>query len=405
MSEKSMEELQDELATMAAHIYAGTCRFLELLAEIEARGSWGPGSGSCAEWLAWRCGLLPRTAREHVRVARRLRELPLIRAAFADGQLSYAKVRALTRVAEPESEAELLQLAIGLTASQLERAVRAFRRVTDDDAQAHHDREQLGVWWDDDGSLLVHGRLAPEDAALFVRALDAMRESFWERAHEHDGGSAEPRPTNAEALAAMADAALAGASRTASERHLVVVHADPAALAEAGACCEVEEAGAVAPETARRLACDASALRVSERNGKSLRAGRRTLVVSARLRRALERRDRRCRFPGCENRLFVDAHDIRHWARGGETRLENLVLLCRRHHRLVHEGGYAVDERFRFYDPRGRPLPNAPPLPPGDPRAFRRTYGEQRALRATWPDRMDLALTVSAMSAAIGDRR
>src|SRR5581483_1923061 len=239
--------------------------------------------------------LLPRTAREHVRVARRLVELPLIHSAFARGELSYAKVRALTRVAEPDSEAELLQLALVLTASQLERAVRALRRVTDEDARAHHDREQLGVWWDDDGSLLLHGRLAPEDAAVFVNGLDAMRESLWERRGDEDGGSAEPRrrPTNAEALAAMADAALEGATRAGGERHLVVVHADATTLAEGDGCCEMEEAGAIAPETARRLACDASVLQVTNRNGKPLRSGRRTRVVSAPLRRALQRRDRR----------------------------------------------------------------------------------------------------------------
>ncbi len=204
----------------------------------------------------------------------------------------------------------------------------------------------------------------------------------------------------------MADAALAGATRVGGERHLVVVHVDAETLVEGGSgCCEVEEAGAIAPETGRRLACDASVVQVSNRNGKPLRAGRRTRVVSAPLRRALQRRDRRCRFPGCENRLFVDAHHIRHWARGGETRLDNLVLLCRRHHRLVHEGGYAVDERFRFYDPRGRPIATSPPLARGDPRALVHPGRGPASLRVTWPDRMDLQLTVSAMSAAIGGRR
>src|SRR5581483_1302870 len=327
-------------------------------------------------------------------------------AAFAAGELSYLKVRALTRVAEADSEAELLQLALVLTASQLDRAVRAFRRVADEDAQAHHDRERVAVWWDEDGSLLVHGRLAPEDAALFMRALDAMRDSLWEWRHAEYGGSAEPRPTNAEALAAMADAALTGPTRTGGERHLVVVHADSEALANGGTgSCEVEDAGSIAPETARRLACDASVMRVSERNGKPLRAGRRTRVVSAPLRRALQRRDRRCRFPGCENRLFVDAHHIRHWARGGETRLDNLVLLCRRHHRLVHEGGYGIDERLRFYDPYGRPLARAPALSRGDPDTLADPSRGPGTLTVAWPDGMDLGLMVGGMLAASGSSR
>jgi hypothetical protein len=125
----SLGELEDEIATLASHIYAGTYRWLELVGEVDRRGSWADaGCGSCAEWLAWRCALLPRAAREHVRVARRLPELPLLHAAFARGELSYAKVRALTRVADADSEEELLELARVMTAAQLERAVRAYRR-------------------------------------------------------------------------------------------------------------------------------------------------------------------------------------------------------------------------------------------------------------------------------------
>ena len=101
----SFEELEAELATLAAHLYAGTCRWLELVAEVDRRGEWAAaGSGSCAEWLAWRCALTPRSAREHLRVARRLGELPQTHGAFARGELSYAKVRAVTRVAKAENE-------------------------------------------------------------------------------------------------------------------------------------------------------------------------------------------------------------------------------------------------------------------------------------------------------------
>ena len=125
----SIRQLEDELAVYAAHLSAGMCRWLELVAELDrrvGRTAWR----SCAEWIAYRCALTPRSAREHVRVARALSELPAIREAFARGELSYAKVRALTRVATPESEAGLLPLAGVLTASQLERALRVYRRVT-----------------------------------------------------------------------------------------------------------------------------------------------------------------------------------------------------------------------------------------------------------------------------------
>jgi len=370
----SLVELQDAVAELASHIYAGTCRWLELVGELDRRGSWAEsGSGSCAEWLAWRCAISPRAAREHVRVARRLGELSLVRTAFARGEVSYAKVRALTRVAGEATEEELLELARELTAAQLDRAVRALRRVTTADAEDLHAAAYVGYYWDDDGSLCFQGRLAPEDGALLLRALEAGRDTLRERMDQHEperwerlergpAGPQDPvyRPSNADALVAVADAALSGTQRRGAERYQVVVHADMEALSEREAGgCSLDDGPAVAPETARRLACDSSVVS----------AGRKTRIVPAALRRALQTRDRSCRFPGCENRRFVDAHHVEHWALGGETSLENLILLCRRHHRLVHEGGYSVvpraDESFVFQDPWNDRVPDAPRPPPG----------------------------------------
>ncbi|MGZ8695630.1 MAG: DUF222 domain-containing protein, partial [Gaiellaceae bacterium] len=195
-----------------------------------------------------------------------------------------------------------------------------------------------------------------------VRALAAAGGPLWR------GGAAQPpqRLTGAEALVAVADAALASdADRPGGERYQVVVHVDDQALGrhdqDGDAGCALDDGPALARETARRLACDASVVVLSERRGRPVRTGRKTRSVPPALRRALKSRDRGCRFPGCENHRFVDAHHIRHWAHGGETRLDNLVLLCRRHHRLVHEGGYRIDERQRSTTPgagTSRPLPN-----------------------------------------------
>lgn len=352
-------DLKAELATVAAHLYAGTCRWLELVAELDRRSGWDEaGVRSCAEWVAWRCALTPRSAREHVRVTRSLEELPRTHASFARGELSYAKVRAVTRVATPESEEELVQLARVCTASQLERSIRAYRRVSTAEARRQQDEAHLSVFWNSDGSLEIHGRLAPEDGALFLRAIESMRDSLWR-------GSAEPRParqaSTAEALVAVADAALAGGERTGADRYQVVVHADEAVLSRDGeGGCALEDGSAVAPETARRLACDASVVR----------DGRKSRTIPSSLRRALRARDRGCRFPGCENRRFVDAHHVHHWAHGGQTTIGNLVSLCRRHHRAVHEGGYRVDTDGRFFYPWGGELPAAPALPRGDPAAL-----------------------------------
>ncbi len=366
-----MQQLEDELATLAAHLYAGTCRWLELVGELDRRGGWRDcGCASCAEWLAWRCALTPRAAREHVRVARRLPELTRTQASFARGELSYAKVRALTRVATAENEGELLELAGQLTAAQLERVLRAYRRVTAEEARQQQEDAYLSVFWSPDGTLELHGRLSPEDGALLLRALEVQRDASWQMGR----GSAEPRParqaSNAEALVSVADAALAGGidSWTGGDRYQVIVHVDETALADDGeGGCELEDGSAISAETARRITCDASLTR----------NGRRTRTIPPATRRALRTRDRGCRFPGCENRRFVDAHHIDHWAHGGATTLDNLVLLCRRHHRAVHEGGCRVDADGRFYDPWGRPISPVPPLPRGRPAALLEPHGEQ----------------------------
>jgi hypothetical protein len=188
----------------------------------------------------------------------------------------------------------------------------------------------------------------------------------------------------------------------------VVVHVDEAALAGTGeGGCELAEGPAIAQETARRLACDSALVQVRECGDKTLSVGRKTRSVSPALRRALRRRDRGCRFPGCENRRFVDAHHVRHWSRGGETRLDNLVLLCRRHHRLVHEGGYSVDrlsgDGLRFRTPSGGPIPDAPRPPPG--RLDRLLEGDRLleidayTYESGAGDRMDLDLAVEALLA------
>src|SRR5581483_6043775 len=253
----SLRELEDEILALAAHLYAGTCRWLELVAEFDRREGWRAFGGcrSCAEWIAWRCAVQPRAAREHLRVARRLAEIPLVHAAFAAGELSYAKVRALARVADEKSEPELLELARMMTAAQLERTVRACRRVTTAEANDLHETAYVSTYWDADGSLVLHGRLAPEEGALFLCALDQARDSLAAPGR----GSAEPRrrPTSAEALVAVAETSLAsGAYEADGARSEIIGHVEADTLAsddEPG--CVVEGAGAVAAETARRLAC------------------------------------------------------------------------------------------------------------------------------------------------------
>jgi Domain of unknown function (DUF222)/HNH endonuclease len=190
---------------------------------------------------------------------------------------------------------------------------------------------------------------------------------------EDQGGSAEPRPSqrvnDADALMEVAEGALAGGfcPRPAGERHQVIVHADAEALAGAkeAAGCRIEDGPAICAETARRLACDASVVSILHGQKGALDVGRKTRAIPASIRRALDARSEgRCQFPGCENRRWVDAHHIVHWARGGQTKIDNLVLLCSRHHRLVHEGGFGVaraaDDSLAFRRPDGRTVPAIP---------------------------------------------
>lgn len=387
-----LELIEREIEQLAAQINAGNARWLELIAEFDRREGWG-GSGcrSTCEWVAWRCALNPRSAREHVRVARALPELPAISAEFRRGALSYSKVRALTRIADGRSEDDLLELARHATAAQLERIVRAARRVSAAQAdEQHRDSFVRWYWDDDDGSLRIDAKLAPEDGALFLRALESARDALYEQrlgeAEELAGGSAEPpagrrsvpSPSNADSLSVMAEAALARppTGMPGGERCQVIVHVDAETLATAkhsasSGECSLADGPGISAETARRLACDCSLVAIAERGGKPLSVGRRRRSLPTAIRRALVARDGHCQFPGCERRRFVDAHHIVHWACGGETSLDNLVLLCRHHHRLVHEGGITIDldhaGRRRFALPEGTTIPRSPAPPALDP--------------------------------------
>src|ERR1700733_358471 len=169
-----VEQLEARICELAGHLTAATCRFLELVADFDAREGWASWEmPSCAAWLSWKCQIAPGTAREHVRVARALPDLPLIRAEFAAARLSYAKARALTRIATSDNEADLAQMAIAMTAGQLERFARAHRRVTDAEGARSRARRQLRWGWVDDHEFSFRGQLPPEQAAVVLQALRA----------------------------------------------------------------------------------------------------------------------------------------------------------------------------------------------------------------------------------------
>ncbi len=347
-----------EIKTLAAHLDAAKARWLTLVSELSRRGLYADwGARTPAEWVSWQCGLAPGAAREHVRVATRLDDLPAVGAAFATGELSYSKVRALTRLESIEDEEAIVELARTHTASQLERVVRATRNVTREEAGRIHEDRTLALIEREDGAILVRGVLAGEEAAVLRRALESAMEVLRERA---DSDAGEQTPTEpygarmADALVLLADTALTAGPqpRTPPQRHEVVVHVDADS-------CSTDDGAPLAREVVERLCCDAGIVVSVERGGEPQAVGKRTRTIPSSVRRALQRRDGGCRFPGCRARRWVDAHHIEHWARGGPNTLDNLVLLCHHHHKLLHEGGYGLvreGDRLVFMNEFGKTL-------------------------------------------------
>ncbi len=390
----------------------------------------GAGIRSCAHWLSWRCGISLHSARERVRVARALEALPRVAESFQQGRISYSKVRAVSRVATPADEHLWLDLAESGTATHVERVVAGVRsaaRAVADDGDGHDggDGPDDGGGLDNGDDTPaepvrgeVHRRflpnglveitlvLDPEDAELVMRALDragrpeptppeappatdsgvprGARRSSCDagcdslvphqfRSGHHLPGSLPGRLADglrvlAESFLAHGPSALSG-----DDRYLLLVHVDADVLAEGREAGPFERAD-LQPDGARlsaavlrRIGCDASLQGVVlGADGAPLAIGNARRVVGSRTRRALVARDGGCVFPGCTERRWVDAHHIVHWADGGPTTLANLALLCRFHHTLVHERGFAIqvhDGHPHVIAPDGARLALAPTLP------------------------------------------
>ena len=380
------DALAGRLCAAAAVAARSECELLELVGEFDASGAvrFWTDVKSVAHWLGWACSMTPGVAREHVRVARALRRMPAVRAAFAEGRLSYSKVREVTRVVDVVDDTQLVELALTATASQLARTVRGFRAANGTRLQQEAKR---GLTWHtrDDGMVEVRAVLPPEEGAVIVAALTAAQDQYGAPPDEPDRGQVPtaPRYTQADALLDVGRAFLdtAPEDRSGEDRRLVVVHVAAEQLGSTGdrdvpagtsratgapaktdPTCHVEGIGPVEVETARRLACDADLLgAVVDAHGDVLALGRTRRLVSRAQRRALMIRDGMCQFPGCHQTRHLDAHHRISWAAGGPTDLDNLLLLCRWHHTAVHEGGMSIrrtsGERrgWRFVMPDGTP--------------------------------------------------
>ena len=381
----STEQLECEICELSAHMAVGMCRWLLLVAEFDRRQAWATtGMYSCAQWLSWRCSIGLRAAHEHVRVANRLHELRLVTEAFSQGRLSYSKVRAITRVATHENEDYLVMLGEYASGAQLEKIVSGYRgalAATIDSEQRAHEQRYLWAFDQSDGSVIIHAKIPPEGAAVLMAAIDRAEREARGRTDRPTNGLSMPHrrsrsvPRNTRRRTPCGGGhALVTLARAQLDVELVV-HVDAQTLTGDQVIDRSATAGgsSLAPETVRRLGCDAGLVRILERDGRPLSVSHKRRTVPPVLKRALRERDQRCRFPGCHHDRYLHAHHIHHWARGGPTSLDNLVHLCTFHHRLVHEGGFAVEraggpDELRFVRPDGCVVEEAPrPVRPRGP--------------------------------------
>jgi hypothetical protein len=382
------ERLEHEVAQHAAALAAATCRWLLMIAELDRRSTWAQWEcRSMAHWLSWRCGLDRRTGRDHVRVARALEALPVITAAFAAGEVTYSKVRALIRVATAATEADLLETARHTTANQLERLVGAYARAMPTDDAAHLTARRFEVVHHDDGTLTIALRhCASDTAATIIAAAEAALQ------HVPTDLGDPYRARLLDALETVARAYIAPdedkprpvvANLDIDRRHVCEPPPAPAAAAapETGSAEPPSPAPPsswtalldglpVSHDTARELLCDASLFVAVLGDDGITRFVRRATTIPAAARRHAERRDgRQCRWPGCTNHAWLHAHHIQWRSREGNHATGNLVLLCPFHHRAVHRRGWEIfgdadAGRLVFTAPDGREITEGQPALP-----------------------------------------
>jgi hypothetical protein len=347
-------------------------------------------------------------AREKVRVAHALGEFPLLAAAMTRGELSYSKMRAITRIVTPATEADLLAIALAGTSNHVERIVAAYRRG-EQAAQEGEDRafQDRGLYAFTAGDTMEITVRVPVEAG---KALLAAIERFV--ATDLDEPLAARR---ADALVDLAEHAVAHADVPAAggNRYLVTLHLDPEVMAGGPGCCTVaggdglaDNPTAVPVTSARRILCDAAMESLlDDGDSNAMRLGRQSRVVRRRLRRAVRLRDGGCRFPGCSRRGWLDAHHIIHWLDDGLTDLENLLSLCRFHHRRVHEGSWTIHgdptATLTFVDLTGRTVVDTPPIVHGDPAAVAAHGRSATDGRCRWGgERLDMNLTIGGLQHA-----
>jgi hypothetical protein len=346
------------------HIAAAQATLLGVIAEIDRRGAWrDSGARDLAHWLSIRYGISWWKADRWIKAAAALAGLPGVAMALENGTLGLDKVVELTRFATAHTELDLIEWAAESTCATVRRrADLEVRAARDETAEFERDRS-LRYWYEDGGRRFgLEARMPSAQGAVVAKALQRAVDLIPVMPAEHDRAFIEAR--RADALLALCSQRIANDAD--ADRATVVVHASLEALA-GRRNVETEHGAVMPPEALQRLACDARVQVVAERDtGDAVSFGRTRREPSAAMLRQLRHRDRGCRFPGCGSTAFANAHHIVWWSRGGATDLDNLVLICGFHHRLVHEHGWTIertgDGRIRWFRADGSRYRGGPEL-------------------------------------------
>ena len=372
LATSSGHESVEQLDRLHVDISAGQRELLAYVAECDERGLWhDDGCRDMAQWLSGRFGISNWAARRWVDAAHALERLPHLSEALESGVLCLDKILELARFATPETEEKLIAWARRVSGAAIRRKADLANRASLESERDAETFRFLRWWWFDDGRRLgLEGEFPAAQGAAITKAIQRVADRL--PAPPQPELIEEPWDSRDDSLdARCADALLAMASLTIRDdddpdRATVVVHTALDGCCEERAA-EIEGGPVIHPEIARRLSCDARLQFVlTDAEGNALGIGRASRNVPAWLMRELRHRDHGCAFPGCDMRAFLQAHHIRHWEHGGRTDLDNLVLVCHFHHKLVHEMGWnvaldgATSEWFRPSGRRFDPGPDPP---------------------------------------------
>ncbi|HEX9761619.1 MAG TPA: DUF222 domain-containing protein [Acidimicrobiia bacterium] len=356
--EASADEIDQGFGQFAGLQAAAQAELCRLVQAADVSQVWmRDGARSMVEWAGLRLRVRVETAGLLVRVARRLADLPRLSEAFSAGELSLDQVDALSRMATPVTEAGLIDEALGLSNEGLDRLARRSRPPSAGDERSVWDRRALWLQWNlDESELRLRGQLPGAHGEIVQEALESVADRF---GPNPETGLFDPYSMQlADALVEMSATAGEGGSPP-----QISLHAELEALTTPDrGVIELAHGGLVPNQTARRLGCDGVVETVVHEDNVIVGVGRNSRIVPGWLRRQLEYRDCGiCRFPGCGNTRWLQAHHIQHWADGGPTDLDNLILLCGHHHRYLHEHRWHItgtpNTQVVFRRPDWQPYP------------------------------------------------